>query len=130
MRFRRFSLVAVSLALVLCGGAQATATEPAQKAPEVWSGQPLEIGSTYVVLGGWIKPRGQETNFYFQVGKTKSYGMEPKLSEELFVGYRNYPALETFPFLKPRTIYHYRLVAHTRSGTTYGKDKTFRTGRP
>lgn len=124
---RGSKLTIICIALLLCGSAQAMATESGPKPPEVWSGHPLEISSTYVVLGGWIKPRGQETNFYFQVGPTKSYGIEPELSEELFVGYRNYPALETLSFLKPRTTYHYRLVAHSRGGTTYGKDKTFRT---
>jgi hypothetical protein len=50
--------------------------------------------------------------------------------EELLSGNRGEEVLEAIPKLRHRTTYHFRLVAHSRGGTTYGKDKTFRTLGP
>jgi hypothetical protein len=111
----------------LCRDAQAKATGPASKPPEVWSGKAVKVQGTLVLLQGWVKPRGQMTTCYFEAGTTTSYGLvlpnehEPR-------GYRNNPIYESISWLRPRTTYHFRLVAHSRGGTTYGKDKTFRTG--
>jgi hypothetical protein len=35
--------------------------------------------------------------------------------------------LEAIPKLRPKTTYHFRFVAHSDGGTTYGKDHTFTT---
>ena len=45
-------------------------------------------------------------------------------------GFRNDEVIEAIPRLRHRTTYHFRLVAHSRGGTTYGRDKTFRTLDP
>ncbi len=117
--------------LLLCGGAQATATEPAPKPPLVWSGHvTLFPGSTSLILEGWVKPRGQKTICRFEVGTTTSYSSFSEPNEYEPFGYRNVPISEGITGLKPRTTYHFRLVAHSRGGTTYGKDKTFTTLDP
>jgi hypothetical protein len=56
--------------------------------------------------------------------------MAPELNEHQLTGFRNDEVAEAIPKLRPRTTYHFRLVAHSRGGTTYGKDKTFRTLGP
>lgn len=104
--------------------------EPAAEAPGVRSGKALEVQGTYVVLRGWVDPRGQVTTYYFQLGTTTSYGIAPELNEELLSGNRGEQVYEAIPQLRHRTTYHFRLVAHSRGGTTYGKDKTFRTLGP
>jgi hypothetical protein len=38
--------------------------------PEVRTGKVLEVQGTYVVLQGWIDPRGQVTNFHYELGTT------------------------------------------------------------
>jgi hypothetical protein len=120
----------ISTALILCGGAQATATNRPPKPPQAWSGSAIEIQGTYVVLQGWVEPRGQATTYYYELGRTTSYGISPELNEHLLSGFRNDEVIEAIPRLRHRTIYHFRLVAHSRGGTTYGRDKTFRTLGP
>ena len=128
---RKLVYAAATLGVVLfCGGARTTAAEPAPKPPGVWSGIALEVQGTTVVLQGWVKPRGEGTTYHFQLGMTKSYGIAPELNEAFLAGYRNHEVSEAIPRLRHRTTYHFRLVAHSRGGTTYGKDKTFRTLGP
>jgi hypothetical protein len=124
-----FVAAAATVVLVLCGGAGAIAAEPAPKPPLVWSGQAISIKGTTVVLSGWVKPRGQLTTCRFEVGTTTSYNSFSEPNEFEPHGYRNQEIFEAIPGLRPHTTYHFRLVAHSRGGTTYGKDKTFRTGR-
>jgi hypothetical protein len=131
-RSRRLINVAatISTALILFGGAQATAKDSAPKPPLVWSGKAmLFAGSTTLILQGWVKPRGQVTACHFQLGRTTSYGMS-RYTEPEPHGYRNHPIGEAVTGLKPRTTYHFRLVCHSRGGTTHGKDKTFTTLDP
>ncbi|MBS0549182.1 MAG: hypothetical protein JSR24_15605 [Proteobacteria bacterium] len=107
----------------------ASASRPVNP-PAVRSGKAAEVFGTYVVLEGWIDPRGQVTRYYFELGTTESYGISPELNDEHPIpAYRRGQVIEAIPGLRPRTTYHFRLVAHSRGGTTYGKDKTFRTRR-
>jgi hypothetical protein len=126
-----YVVATVSAALpLLAGGASATATNRPLRPPEVRTGKALEVHGTYVVLQGWIDPRGQVTTYHFELGTTASYGISPELNDEHpMPGYRSEQVLEAIPQLRPRSTYHFRLVAHSRGGTTYGKDKTFRTHR-
>jgi hypothetical protein len=134
MSGRKLAYVGVTIGtvlLLLCIGAQATAANRPLKPPEVWSGKAIEVQGTYVVLQGWVDPRGQVTSFHYELGTTTSYGISPELSDEQRLwGYWSDEVLEAIPRLRHRTTYHFRLVAHSRAGTTYGKDKTFRTLGP
>jgi hypothetical protein len=127
---RRLACIVATVGTVLlplCAGARATATDPAPRPPEVWSGKALLVEGTAVILQGWVRPRGQLTTCYFEVGTTTSYGLFSDPNETEPSGYRNHEIHKSIPGLRPRTTYHFRLVAHSRGGTTYGKDKTFRT---
>jgi len=100
---------------------------PDYMAPEVWSGEATFIHGTYVVLVGTVNPHHQVTTYWFELGKTTSYGIRPELAIEHWLLNRREEADEAIPQLHPHTTYHFRLVAHNRRGTTYGKDKTFTT---
>jgi hypothetical protein len=118
--------VGVTLA-VLSGTTPATANDRPHRPPEVWSGEATFIHGTYVVLVGTVNPHHQVTTYWFELGKTTSYGIRPELAIEHWLLNRREEADEAIPQLHPHTTYHFRLVAHNRSGTTYGKDKTFTT---
>jgi hypothetical protein len=121
----------VSLVLVILSvpTLAASASRPVNP-PAVRSGKAVEVFGTYAVLDGWIDPRGQVTSYYYELGTTESYGIAPELNNEHpLPAYRRAQVIEAIPGLRPRTTYHFRLVAHSRGGTTYGKDKTFRTLR-
>jgi hypothetical protein len=121
----------IGVALTLLGGAgTGTANALPHHPPDVWSGEAIGINATNVVLKGRIDPHHQYTTYYFDLGETTSYGLSRKEPNEfwLFDG-RHRVATEAFTRLRPHTTYHFRLVAHNRSGTTYGNDKTFTTAR-
>jgi hypothetical protein len=125
-RRRPLGAATVGTVLLLWGSAGATATEPA---PKVWSGKATYIHGTTVLLSGWVDSRNLKTTCEFQVGTTTSYSVFSEPNEYYADGIGNSEIYEGIPGLKPHTTYHFRLVAHSRGGTTYGKDKTFRTGR-
>jgi hypothetical protein len=83
------------------------------------------------VLTGVINARDQTTHFKFQYGLTESYGMEAdaELNEELVTGRRNNKVAEGLCCLRPRTTYHFRIVAFNRHGVARGHDRTFTTLR-
>jgi hypothetical protein len=121
---------AIGLALAIVGStASATVGNRPHRAPSVWSGEALEVQGTYVVLSGTVDPHHQVTTYWFELGQTTSYGIRPQLAIEHWLVDRREEADEAIPRLRPHTTYHFRLVAHNRSGTTYGKDKTVTTLR-
>jgi len=120
--------IAVAVALtVVTGAVPATAKDRPHLPPEVWSGEATFIHGTYVLLRGTVDPRHQVTTYWFELGETTSYGIRPELAIEHWLFNRREEADEAIPRLHPHTTYHFRLVAHNRSGTTYGNDKTFTT---
>jgi hypothetical protein len=129
----RFSLAAATATAIFAFGASgqiasAVATdEPAEPLPPyARTGFAFGVDKTGVVLVGFVNARGSSTTARFQIGKTKAYGRS-YLSERYFSGYHASELEQGVLGLRPRTTYHFRLVAMNDGGTTYGKDKTFRT---
>jgi hypothetical protein len=80
------------------------------------------------LLFGKVNPRGLTTRVWFEIGRSRSYGHRvPPYIEEEFGGEEFYEYEEFAECLRPRTTYHYRLVARSPAGTAYGADQTFRT---
>jgi hypothetical protein len=135
-RLKLISLTAVSATAFCVLGAsgqiasEAAANEPAEPlTPYARTGFAYSIDSIEAVLVGFVNARGSETTSRFQVGRTKAYGRwlptgEP---EHYYGGHDPSDVEEVADRLRPGTIYHFRLVAISETGTTYGKDKTFRT---
>lgn len=86
----------------------------------------LSVGSSSATLTGGIYPNGEGTTYYWQYGRTTSYGSQTN-PETLPAGTVLSSVQGTMTGLAPATVYHYRLVASNASGTTYGYDFTLTT---
>src|SRR5919199_3035128 len=104
-RGRSMTLVALALALVLPGTAQAAATKPT-----VTTKAASNVGQTTVQLNGSVNPNGAETRYFFQIGTTSLYGSN---SPETAIGSGTKTVNVSAPVadLTPATTYHYRIVA-------------------
>src|SRR4051794_35680993 len=117
-------LAVLTLGAVLASGALA-ATSPA-----VVTKNASHIAQTSAVLNGTVNPNGSGTTYFFQWGLDPNYGVN---SQSLSVGggTKTVAVHTTAGGLIPGTVYHYRLVASNRFGTTLGTDRTFKTtGHP
>jgi len=84
----------------------------------------LGVRSTSAFLGGTVNAHNQATDYTFQVGTTRAYGLST------VTGHTDLAVLffdTLIQRLKPSTLYHYRMVATNAAGTSYGADRTFRT---
>ena len=115
----RTVVLAFALACVVPASALAAA-------PTAVTGVATGVSPDAAVVNGAVNPRGLVTTFYFQYGKTKSYG---RRTTALDAGSRNtrFPVSAQLTGLTNKTTYHYRLVATNSSGTTFGSDRTFKT---
>ena len=116
------------VAMVAAGGifaAGALAAAP----PSAVTGNATSISDTSAVLHGTVTPNGSATTYYFQWGPTTSYGNNRK-TKNAGSGTKASSVTQTITKLKPGTLYHYRLVATNKSGTTMGSDQTFTTAAP
>jgi hypothetical protein len=81
-----------------------------------------------------VNPSGtqaaNETTYRFEYGTTTAYGRTTAaLPEGRSLSGDSYVAVSAvLGGLAPQTEYHYRVVAGNGNGTTYGRDRTFRTG--
>src|ERR1700722_8821336 len=88
---------------------------------------PEVVGYDDATLSGTIDPRGTKTNYYFEYGTSQTYGAH---TAEVTAGSGtgDVQAVQSANHLAEDTVYHFRLVATTFYGTTYGADLTFTTG--
>jgi hypothetical protein len=85
------------------------------------------------VLHGTVNPDGLPTTFYFEYGRTASYGRTTSTPPGDPVGTEeagDQPVSATATELLPNTTYHYRLVGTNSNGTSKGEDRTFTTLQP
>ena len=136
----RFRLVAVnSLGLGLestaCGtegghesdGAEGTFTTPITfPAPVAVTGGASGVSQNAAAISGSVDPEGVSTSYEFQLGVDTSYGAE--VFGEAGAGSEPESFSLALAHLQPNTTYHYRLVAISDGGTSYGADETFTTG--
>jgi hypothetical protein len=76
-------------------------------------------------LNGAVNPHGLSTTFYFQYGRTLSYGSRTPNQTKTGNNYQNVNAI--LIGLSSRTTYHFRAVATNTRGTRYGIDRTVTT---
>ncbi len=107
----------------------APAPAPAPAAPELPSvatgAATGRTGSSATVAGG-VDPDGLPTRYLVEFGKTTAYG-HSSAGASAGAGRSSVSVLATISGLRPRTLYHYRLVAINAAGTAVGADRTFRT---
>ena len=95
-------------------------------APGASTGGVRDLTSTSATLVGRVDANARPTSYYFDYGPTTKYGSRTPTSDAGAAnGAREVTA--AISGLKPRTVYHYRLVAFSTDGTTRGADKSFRT---
>lgn len=123
---RRLAVLTVVLLSVL--GLAAVALAAAS--PAVTTGPASSVKDQSAVVNGTVNPNGSETTYYFQWGLTNSYGATGS-THSAGAGTKAEAVHETASGLVPGTVYHYRLVATSASGTSAGADRTFKTaGHP
>ena len=79
-----------------------------------------------VTLHGSFDPDGKNTEYQFEYGQTTSYGSTTTLSGPVSAPGK-FNASATVTQLPSGKFFHYRIVAKTSEGTTFGEDVTFRT---
>jgi hypothetical protein len=84
------------------------------------------VGTTTATLVGTVNPGGLSTNWFFQYGTTTAYGSETP-SENIGSGTSTMSVSAPIASLAAGVGYHFRLVAVSSAGTSYGADATFST---
>lgn len=80
-------------------------------------------------LGAMVNPHGLDTHYSFEYGTTKHYGSSTA-SKDVGSGIEDVPASSSISGLEAGRLYHYRVLATSEIGTTYGEDRTFTTPPP
>jgi Ca2+-binding RTX toxin-like protein len=110
-------------------GADATFSTPGP--PLAVTGQVLvaALGPTSAQVTGTVNPRGVAATAWFEYGLTTAYG---RRTEQVAVGVGTGDLTHQGQLtdLIPGRRYHFRLVAVSAAGTSFGIDKTFGTPKP
>ncbi len=97
-------------------------------APAATTGATTNLKANEATLNATVNPEGGATSYYFQYGTTTSYGSKkPAVAASIGSGTANVAVAQTATALSANTTYHFRVVAESAGGTTYGADKTFTT---
>jgi hypothetical protein len=111
----------VSPRLLLIGAACLAAllltasTASAVTSPTATTGKVTGLTYSSATVHGSVNPEGQQTNYVFQYGTTRSYGTGSVSVSQTITG------------LQPLTTYHYRILASGPTGSAVGADRTFTT---
>jgi CSLREA domain-containing protein len=95
--------------------------------PTVRIGRASDISATRGRLHGRLNPNARSTTYHFEYGKTTAYGNATRIKKQR-PGTSTVGVLAAVTGLRPRTTYHYRLVATNADGTRRGADGRFKTG--
>jgi hypothetical protein len=120
---RRLSLVFASL-LAVSSLAGFAATGASAAPPTVTTEAATTVGKASATLNGTVNPNGVFTNYYFEYGTTVAYGSK---TSALNIGSgSSVVKVSKFIFgLSENVKYHFRVVATSADGTSFGADKTF-----
>jgi PKD repeat protein len=108
-------------------GSDATFTTAAVPVPpSVASGPASGVSATRATLSGSVSPNGSSTSAWFEWGTTTAYG-SATAAQSVGSGSSAVTVQASLSGLQPSTTYHYRVVAASSAGTSYGGDATFTT---
>jgi len=108
-------------------GADKTATTTTP--PAVTTDSASKADSSSAVLNAQVNPEGQATTYYFQFGTTTGYGLQTR-PVAIGSGTSSVAVHRNPQGLLASTTYHYRVVAQSSGGISYGADATFKTSGP
>ncbi len=92
--------------------------------PTATTGMSTHVTTGSATLNGDVNPNGLSTTYYFEWGATTSYGNTiPSTAASVGSGTENVHVSADITGLNPGTIYHYRIVAVSSAGTSYGSDR-------
>jgi hypothetical protein len=94
--------------------------------PVVETGAPASVSYDEATLSGAINPRGVEVEYNFEYGTSQEYGQRT-VESSAGSGISDVQETQAVSGLTEDTVYHYRVVAASSYGTTYGADRTFST---
>ena len=94
--------------------------------PVVLTGSAQGASTSAATLTGSVNPSGNSTRWWFEYGLTASYGLKTA-AQSAGSGTAPTGVSAAISRLTAGTTYHYRLVASSGSGTTFGSDVTFTT---
>jgi len=114
-----------AMAITLGVGALSGVADAAA-APAAVTGPTSGVSYTAADAFGNVNPEGVATDWYFQYGATAHYGLDTAL-HAAGAGGETLAVSAPLADLVPGTLYHYRLVAASKEGTTVGGDRSFTT---
>jgi hypothetical protein len=97
-------------------------------APDARTEAAKDVKVSSAMLAGTVGPQGLETSFRFDYGTSSRYGSTTS-NGVAGAGMSPMPVSAQLQRLSPNTVYHYRLVAISSAGTSYGADLTFKTSK-
>jgi hypothetical protein len=109
-------------------GNDMTITTSASGAPVATTMIATGIGSIGATLNGTVNAFCNSTTVTFEYGQTTSYGFTVTADQSPVNGGAVTPVSKNITGLATGTLYHFRVVASSTAGTTYGSDLTFTTG--
>lgn len=94
--------------------------------PAVQTQTAESVNTTAATLVGAVNPGGLSTSWYFEYGTTTAYGLKTP-TENIGSGASVLTVSAPLASLAGGTTYHFRLVAVSSAGTSYGSDASFTT---
>ncbi|MDQ1732481.1 MAG: hypothetical protein QOK10_2640 [Pseudonocardiales bacterium] len=98
----------------------------AASAPVIATGSPCGVSPTTAVLRAWVSTRQLAGTYRLQWGLSASYGSQSAAAPLAALDYSQAVTLRVSG-LRASTRYHWRIVATTAAGTTFGPDRWFNT---
>ncbi|MGA8746024.1 MAG: hypothetical protein WB507_09180, partial [Solirubrobacterales bacterium] len=96
--------------------------------PEVSTQAATGVKASEATLEGSVDPASLDTHYEFEYGTSETYGHKaPVPSTDAGAGMVNVAAKRAISGLTEGALYHYRVVASSAGGTSYGADRTFTT---
>ena len=108
------------------GGWTAFASRMSGKQPAAVTGAAKIGPGDKATLRGKVTPEGTATTYQFEYGTTPSYGQSaPAAPAPAGSGFKEASVSQVVEGLEANRVYHYRIVASSSEGTSYGRDRTF-----
>jgi hypothetical protein len=94
--------------------------------PVVSTGGVSSLGEGTATIDGTVNPNGLASTASFQYGTTAAYGLSTA-GQSAGSSETTAPIDASIAGLAPATTYHFRIIAESSAGTSYGADQTFTT---
>ena len=125
-RRRLWSATIVCAMLTLAATALCVSQALAAGSPSATTGTSQQVQFASATVTGTVNAAGAATSYYFQYGTSSAYDLQTSAASA-GSGSSNVAVQQSLSGLTAKTTYHYRLVATSSAGTTFGNDAMFTT---